>query len=260
VLVTDTQRTSATPAFRRSPLQTALRLLRSLAAYLIVSLYVLVIAPIAMLLALLVRRDGALYVPGRFGVHLALALVGIRYRVAGRDQVPSGRGVVFCSNHQSNIDPPVLFLALHDRLRMLYKVEFDRLPILSHAIRLAGFMPIDRRDRAQAFGCLERAAATIRDGRSFLIFAEGTRSRTGELLPFKKGGFVMAILAQAPILPVAITGARQAMQKGSAIINPVQVSVRIGQPIETRGLASSDRDALMREVRARIEGLLAEGS
>jgi 1-acyl-sn-glycerol-3-phosphate acyltransferase len=239
--------------------QTGFRLLRSLVAYLIVSLYVIVVAPIAMLLALVLRREAALFLPGRFGVHLALLLAGIRCRVSGRDHVPPGRGVVFCSNHQSNIDPPVLFLALHQRLRMLYKVEFDRLPILSHAIRRAGFMPIDRTDRTQAFACLERAAATIRDGRSFLIFAEGTRSRTGQLLPFKKGGFAMAILAQAPILPVAITGAREAMQKGSAVINPVQVSVRIGQPIETRGLAAGDRDAVMQQVRESIENLLAQG-
>ncbi|MGE5361715.1 MAG: lysophospholipid acyltransferase family protein [Bacteroidales bacterium] len=245
---------------RRTPLETAVRLARSLTAYVVTSLYVLVVGSLAMLLALLVRHEAVLYVPGRLGVRLALAIVGIRSRVAGREHVPATGGVVFCANHQSNVDPPLLFATLHDRLRMLYKVEFDRLVILSHAIRRAGFIPIDRRDRMQAVHALERAATSIREqGRAFLIFAEGTRSRTGELLPFKKGGFVMAILAQAPIVPVAITGARQAMQKGSVIINPVAVSVRIGKPIETRGLTMDDRDALMSTVRARIEELLAEG-
>jgi 1-acyl-sn-glycerol-3-phosphate acyltransferase len=175
--------------------------------------------------------------------------------------VPQHTGVVFCSNHQSNVDPPVLFATLSNRLRMLYKIEFDRIPVLAQAIRLAGFVAIDRRDRMQAVHAIERAAASIRElKRPFLIFAEGTRSRTGELLPFKKGGFVMAIQAQAPIVPVAITGAREAMQKGSAIINPVSVSVRIGQPVDTSGLTLADRDALMQTVRSRIEQLLAEGA
>ena len=84
---------------------------------------------------------------------------------------------------------------------------------------------------------IEAGAASIRSGNSFLIFPEGTRSRTDELLPFKKGGFIMAIKAQAPIVPVAIQGGRAAMQRGSAIIRPVTVSLRVGEPIETAGSA-----------------------
>jgi 1-acyl-sn-glycerol-3-phosphate acyltransferase len=118
---------------------------------------------------------------------------------------------------------------------------------------------IDRGNREQAARAIERGAGYVRDGLTFLVYAEGTRSRTGELLPFKKGGFIMAILAQAPVIPVAITGARDAMRKGSAIIRPVTVSVRIGQPVETRGMTLDDRDRLVAEVRARIEALLAAG-
>jgi 1-acyl-sn-glycerol-3-phosphate acyltransferase len=254
---TTTGTTHASDA-RATPVETTVALLRSIVAYVVVSLYVLVVAPIAILLALLFRARSVLFVPGRIGVTLALAIVGIRYRVAGRDRVPSD-GVVFCSNHQSNVDPPLLFLALHQRLQMLYKVEFDKIPILSHAIRMARFVAIDRADRRQAARAIERAAGFVRQGESFLIFAEGTRSRTGELLPFKKGGFILAILGQAPIVPVAITGARDAMRKGSAIIRPVTVSVRIGRPVDTRGMTVADRDRLVVEVRARIEALLAEG-
>ena len=91
------------------------------------------------------------------------------------------------------------------------------------------------------------------------MFPEGTRSRTGELLPFKKGGFIMAIKAKVPVVPVVISGARAAMKKGSRIIRPVMVTVRIGGPIETRGRSLTDRDDLIKEVRARIEGMLNEG-
>ena len=106
---------------------------------------------------------------------------------------------------------------------------------------------------------LEAGAQSIRAGNSFLIFPEGTRSKTADLLPFKKGGFLMAIKAQAPIVPVAVQGGRAAMHKGSAIVRPVTVSVRIGEPIETTGYGVDDRDALIRQVRDRIAKLLAQG-
>jgi 1-acyl-sn-glycerol-3-phosphate acyltransferase len=250
--------TSAAPAARATAVDTLVALIRSIVAYVLVSAYVLIAGSIAILLALVFRSSAFLFVAGRIGVLMALAIVGIRHRIAGRENVPAG-GVIFCSNHQSNVDPPLLFLTLHRRLRMLYKVEFDRILILSHAMRIARFVAIDRSYRQQASRAIERAADFIREGLSFLIFAEGTRSRTGELLPFKKGGFIMAIAAQAPIVPVAITGARDAMRKGSAVIRPVMVSVRVGRPVATRGMTIDNRDRLMTEVRARIEALIAEG-
>jgi 1-acyl-sn-glycerol-3-phosphate acyltransferase len=248
------------PANRATLVATAVALVRSIVAYVIISLYVLLVGPLAILLTLLVGSSECLFVPGIVAARMALALVGIRYRVAGRDRLPPrGVGVVFAANHQSNVDPPVLFLTLHPRLRMLYKVEFDRIPILSHAMRLGRFVAIDRRDRTAATEALERAAGYIDAGLAFLIFPEGTRSRTGELLPFKKGVFIMALLAHAPIVPVAITGARDAMRKGSPIVRPVTVSVRVGAAVETRGLTIADRDELMAEVRRRIEDLIREG-
>ena len=94
---------------------------------------------------------------------------------------------------------------------------------------------------------------------SVMIFPEGTRSRTADLLPFKKGGFIMAIKAQAPIVPVAVQGGRDAMRKGSRIVRPVTVSIRIGKPIETAGLSLDERDSLIATTRQQIEALLALG-
>jgi 1-acyl-sn-glycerol-3-phosphate acyltransferase len=122
-----------------------------------------------------------------------------------------------------------------------------------------GFVPVDRGSRDAALAAIDVAAASLRDGNSFLIFPEGTRSKTDQLLPFKKGGFIMAIKAQAPIVPVAITGGRAAMRKGSAIVRPVMVSVRVGVPIETAGRTLADRDAIIDEVRGAIEALMAQG-
>jgi len=232
---------------------------RSIATYVGVSLYVLIVAPPGMLLAILFGWKDVLYVLGHVGVRLGLALSGIRVRVAGAQNVPHDRAAVFCSNHQSNVDPPILFDALHPRMHILYKAEIDAIPILARSFRLGGFIPIDRRNKEAALRAIETGAASIRAGNSFLIFPEGTRSRTADLLPFKKGGFVMALKAQAPIVPVAVQGGRAAMRKGSSIIRPVTVSIRVGEPIETAGLALENRDALIKRTRQRIEALLAEG-
>jgi 1-acyl-sn-glycerol-3-phosphate acyltransferase len=228
---------------------------RSVLAYLIVSLYVLIAGPFALAIGVGFKNKTALYVPGHIGVGLALGLAGIRYRVHNRERIPTGRAVLFCSNHESNVDPPVLFQALHKRLHVLMKAELAKLPVLGAVMVAGGFVPVERDRREASMASIDRAAASLRAGNSFLIFPEGTRSKSSELLPFKKGGFIMAIKAQAPIVPVAVSGGRSAMQKGSWFVRPVMVDVRIGEPVETSGYALDDRDQLIEIVRARIERL-----
>jgi 1-acyl-sn-glycerol-3-phosphate acyltransferase len=229
---------------------------RSVITYIVVSLYLLIVGPIGIALVLIFRAKGLLYELGHAGVGLALASAGIRYRVIDRDRIPRDRAVVFCSNHQSNVDPPVLFQSLHRRLHILYKAELSRLPILGRVLRLGDFVPVERENREEAFRAIEQAAQSIRAGNSFLIFPEGTRSRTDQLLPFKKGGFIMALHAQAPIVPVAVKGGRDSMRKGSWVIRPVNVTVRIGEPIQTTGMSDADRDRLIALVRERIDAML----
>jgi 1-acyl-sn-glycerol-3-phosphate acyltransferase len=228
---------------------------RSVLTYLVVSIYVLLAGPIALAIGIPFKYKPALYIPGHIGVGLALGLSGIRYRVRGREHIPAKRAVVFCSNHESNVDPPVLFQALHKRLHVLFKAELTKLPILGAVMVGGGFVPVERGRREASMASIERAAESIRAGNTFLIFPEGTRSKTADLLPFKKGGFIMAIKAQAPIVPVAVSGGRAAMQKGSWFVRPVMVDVRIGEPVETAGYNLDQRDQLIDVVRARIEKL-----
>lgn len=233
---------------------------RSLATYVAVATYVLVAGPPVLLLAFLFHNSALLYRAGHFGIRMGLLLSGLKGRVHGAEHIQRSRAAVYAVNHASNVEPPIIFDALHElfpRLRVLYKAELRKLPVLVRAFDLAGFVPLERGNRAQSIPAIDVAAAALRDGNSFLIFPEGTRSRTGELLPFKKGGFILAIQAQAPIVPIAISGARSAMRKGSLIIRPVTIDVRLSPPIETAGMTIDDRDRLIEQVRSRIQELLA---
>jgi 1-acyl-sn-glycerol-3-phosphate acyltransferase len=241
-------------------MSTVIAALRTAAAVIAVALYVLLLGPPSLIWALLTRRPNVLYAAGVSGVRTGLALAGITVRVLGREHVQA-RGAVYACNHTSNIEPPSIFYALRSvfpKLRIVYKAELRKLPVLVWAFDVAGFVPLERANPQQSRPAVDRAAGALRDGNSFVIFPEGTRSRSGELLPFKKGGFVMAIKAQAPIVPVAVSGGRQAMRKGSPLIWPTTVTVHLAPPVETAGRSFDDRDAIIAEVRqamlARLPG------
>jgi 1-acyl-sn-glycerol-3-phosphate acyltransferase len=231
--------------------------LRSVIAYVAISIYILVAGPIGLFIGGVLGSKRGMYAVGRAGVWLALRLTGIRYTVTGLDRV-GPLPVVFCANHESNVDPAVLFLGLHKQLHVFYKAELRNVPLMGTVFDVGGFVGVERGNREKSMASIAQAADSLRAGNSFLIFPEGTRSRTGELLPFKKGGFIMAIQGQVPIVPVAVRGGRASMRKGSAIVRPTHVHVRVGHPIPTAGLTIDDRDRLIAQVRAEVQSLLDE--
>jgi 1-acyl-sn-glycerol-3-phosphate acyltransferase len=181
--------------------------------------------------------------------------------VHGREHIGHGRTYVLMSNHQSHYDVAVLYYVLGSNIRMVAKKELFALPVFGRAMREAGFIEVDRGNHEKALASLENAKRHIASGTHIWIAPEGTRSTTGALGPFKKGGFVLALDAGAPVLPITIQGTREILPShGARSRRGVEVDVTIHPPIDTAAFASMERrvarDTLMNEVRRLIGSAL----
>jgi 1-acyl-sn-glycerol-3-phosphate acyltransferase len=186
---------------------------------------------------------------------------GMSLDVHGRENAAAGQTYVVMSNHQSHYDIPVLYYVLGPNMRMVAKIELFRLPIFGPAIREAGFIAVDRSNRERAIASLAEAKRTLASGTNVWIAPEGTRSRTGELGSFKKGGFMLALDTQWPILPVSIDGTRHILPAHGVRATPgATVRVTLHPPIDPKAYLNQSprraRDALMERVRAVIAGAL----
>jgi 1-acyl-sn-glycerol-3-phosphate acyltransferase len=204
------------------------------------------------------RNGNAVHHVARLWGRSILWVSGIRTATSGFTYQMQRQSYIYMTNHQSNFDIPVLYGALPVQFRWLAKAELFRIPIFGRGMRGAGYISIDRSNRQSAFQSLNRAAESIRAGASIMIFPEGTRSRDGRLQPFKKGGFVMAVDAGVPIVPVVISGTHDIMPKGALLIRRRCVQVHVGAPIETTGFSRQTKDALMAKVRAAMLAMTAE--
>ena len=182
-----------------------------------------------------------------------LAVNRLTVQVTGWDHLPHGPAV-YVSNHVSFVDIWVLVGCLPGTVRFLAKRELLNVPVFGWAMRSAGHIPIDRHNRQAAVDACGEAGMLIRSGTSAIVFGEGTRSRTGELLPLKKGAFVVAIQAGVPVVPILLQGTYQVLPKGTLALRRRPIEMRIGEPISTEGLTYADRDAMTARCR---EALIA---
>lgn len=195
----------------------------------------------------------------RFWARISLLLAGVRLEVHGRQHLPAdGRPVIYMANHQSNFDILALFAGLPVQFRWLAKEELFSVPLFGFAMRRTGYIPIDRSDRQKAKEGMQEAVRRINEGTSVVIFPEGTRSPDSTLLPFKKGGFILALQAQVPVMPVAIDGSGTIMPKHSPLIRSGTIRVNFFPAVATTGRGVAARDALLEEVRQPIVRALGQ--
>jgi 1-acyl-sn-glycerol-3-phosphate acyltransferase len=194
--------------------------------------------------------------PYRFAVWWArgwLACAGIRVRVElgerERAALAAGSPWVFLANHQSVLDIPVLLASLPVPARFLAKRSLFRIPVFGQAIAVAGFVPVDRGDRARAGEAFASAIRQLQRGSSVLVFPEETRSTTGRVLPFKRGALLMALRAGVPMVPVGIAGTREVQPKGSLRVRPGTVTVRFGPARQPASGSPAQRRELLESLR-----------
>ncbi len=196
----------------------------------------------------------------RLWARVSLKLAGVKLTVTGQEHLQPNQAVIYMSNHQSNFDILALFAGLPGQFRWLAKEELFQVPLFGLAMRRCGYIPLDRSNRKKAIHSMNEAACRIKNGTSVIIFPEGTRSADGELQDFKKGGFMLALKAQVPILPVTISGSYNVMSKNSARIHGGTIAVTILPAIDSAGLRTTDRDSLMKQVHNQIATTLGEAA
>lgn len=190
-------------------------------------------------------------------VRTALRLARIRVEVTGLERVPPSTACIFMSNHVSNLDPPALFPRIPGRTAAFLKRSLMKIPALGYGMKLAEFVPVDRDGRVDsAVESVETAKRVLAKGIHITTFVEGTRSRDGRLLPFKKGPFYLAMETGAPCVPVSIYGTEGMMAKGSLRVKPGTAHIVFHAPLDPKQFAT--REELMAAMRAAIASGLPE--
>ena len=225
-------------------------LIRTLFVWLI-GLPVTIFLFILVIISLIFDRSGkAIHSIGRLWGRILLLLSGVTVEVTGLENILAGKTQIFASNHQGAFDILALQAFIPIQFRWVAKRSLFKIPIIGWSMSLAGYVSMDRERAGSAYKSIETAAEKVRNGICVLIFPEGTRSATGELLPFKRGGFLLAIKSGAPVVPLSIQGSTDIMRRGSLLIRAGLIKIAIGRPIH---IAGADEKALMAAVRQAIE-------
>jgi 1-acyl-sn-glycerol-3-phosphate acyltransferase len=232
-------------------------MLRTVLVLAFLPLYAILATLVGYPVARLVGSPAPLYALGRFGSRIALLLCGVRTEFEGVDSLQDERNLIVMPNHTSHLDAAILVLILPTGFKAVVKRELYGFPLVHYCFRLAGFIDVDRKNKAQSQQAVGRAVAALKAGSCFLLFPEGTRSPDGMLQPFKKGGFVVALEAGSRIVPVAISGAAELMPKGRFRIRPGTVRVQVLDPVDAGRYSYDQRDLLIEDVRVRIAAALA---
>ncbi len=206
----------------------------------VAAMLLLIFGPPVLFVAWLTGKHDLVYPWALFGARNWLRLSGARVKVTGAEHLNPNQTYVFISNHRSYLDTATLFVYTGRRLGLLAKKELLKVPILGYGMGFVNIMAIDRSNSERARVTVEAATDRIRSGRSFGVFAEGTRARPGEFLPFKKGAFYMAAQAGVPIVPVALRNTDHLMGKGTGEARAGTIEMLMLQPVSTAGSSTDE--------------------
>lgn len=215
------------------------------------SLYILIAGPPLILYAYFTKNVDPLYWAAIKGVMFFVNCVGVHVQVKGIERIPQGT-CIFAANHTSSADAPAVVDAIPRRIAILLKRSLFAWPIVGQAFHLADFIPVDRFNRESAIESVEKATEALRNGQSFLIYPEGTRSPDGRLQQFKKGTAVMALKSGVPVVPVACSGAHRIMKKRKLAIHPGTILVEFLDPIDSTKYSLDEREVLVQEIHDRL--------
>lgn len=198
------------------------------------------------------RTGNGPHIIGRWWAKSILRVAGIKVQTRGLENFDPDKPCIFMCNHQSNFDILVLFSALPAQFRWIAKAELFKIPLFGHAMRGAGYISIERKDRKKAIQSLKQAAERIRSGASVMIFPEGTRSPDGNIGEFKKGGFILAYDAGVPIIPLVLNGTWPIMSKDSFRIKRGDVILSVLPAVKVTDYSKADKPKLIEDVREKI--------
>ncbi|NOX89975.1 MAG: 1-acyl-sn-glycerol-3-phosphate acyltransferase [Calditrichaeota bacterium] len=188
----------------------------------------------------------------RFWAKSILKVAGVKVKVYGKEKLNPDQPYIFIANHQGTFDILAGVVSIPGTMRFIAKKELFRVPIFAQGMRAVGMIPIDRGNSKEARKTINEAVETLQKGVSVLIFPEGTRSETGEIKPFKKGGFILALKSGLPIVPMVFSGSLQIMKKKSKRLNRGTIHVYFLDPVDTTKYSFETRNELIANVREQI--------
>jgi len=214
---------------------------------------ILITIPMAIITLLILPfnyKGKAYHFMAKIWSRIVLSIFNVKVKVNGIENLSENQNYIYISNHASAMDIPALICGIPDQIRFLAKQELGKIPLWGWLLKYGGYILIDRRNPKRAIKSIQKAIQKIKSGVSVLVFAEGTRSVDGKLLPFKRGGFMLALKSNTPVVPVTILGSHKIMRKHKLEVNPGTIEILINKPIPVDNLSGKDDEIkLMESVR-----------
>ena len=232
--------------------------MRTIVLLIVYTLLAILAIPL-LLLCYMVRSKQPVIIFGKWAMRVGQVILGIRLEVYGKEKIDKKKPFIYMSNHVSILDGPLLFMIIPRAVRVLLKKEVLKIPVVGQGMKLAGFVPVDRKSMKGGKRSIDLATKLIEEkGYSFLIFPEGTRSLDGRMQPFKRGGFFLAVNSRTAILPITLEGSYELMPKGAFFAKRGKISVIFHPPLPTHGYNLDSLPELMGRVRDVIKSGIDE--